>query len=167
VKDKDDGTFVNMQEVIKNTVDSLEADKFCKIRLKNGEMPVKINKTQIEQVLLNLIGNAIKHCDKPVPEIEVSCEIQENVLHLNVRDNGPGIDEKYHDKVFVIFQTLRARDEFESTGIGLSIVKRLVDDVGGKIGIISQSGNGTTFWLHWPVEHPEEKQTNYKIAALF
>jgi len=67
-----------------------------------------------------------------------------------IKDNGPGIDKRFHEKVFVIFQTLKARDEFESTGIGLSIVKKIVEEAGGSIRIESTPGEGAAFYFTVP-----------------
>jgi signal transduction histidine kinase len=66
-----------------------------------------------------------------------------------VTDNGPGIDPRYHDKVFGLFQTLEARDKVESTGIGLTIVKKIIEEQGGKIWIESEVGNGASFNFTW------------------
>ena len=93
------------------------------------------------------IGNAIKHNDKPKIEISVECNDKNKFWEFSINDNGPGIDTRYHEKIFVIFQTLKARDEFESTGIGLAIVKKIIEDVGGNIWVESSPGNGASFKL--------------------
>ena len=69
-------------------------------------------------------------------------------------DNGAGIDKEFHEKIFVIFQTLQARDTYESTGVGLAIVKKLVEDKGGKVWVESTSNEGTKFYFNWPKEVP-------------
>ena len=74
-----------------------------------------------------------------------------------VKDNGPGIDPRYHDKIFEIFQTLQARDEFESTGVGLSLVKKIIEIYGGKIWVDSELGNGSSFFFIWPKSRSTEK----------
>ena len=70
-----------------------------------------------------------------------------------VKDDGPGIEPEYHEKIFEIFQTLKSRDEFESTGIGLSIVKKIVEFQGGRITVDSALGAGATFYFTWPKYH--------------
>ena len=87
-------------------------------------------------------------------------EAHENGWTFSVKDNGPGIDPKFHEKVFVIFQTLNRRDDVESTGVGLAIVKKIVEDEGGKIWIESEPGKGADFKFFWP------KVKKVKEAAL-
>ena len=141
---------VRIFEMIQNTIDMLNATSFCKINL-NENLRIETSATKLQQVFLNLIDNAIRHNNKSLISVCISVDFYEDHLHCIVADNGPGIEEKFHDKVFVIFQTLKARDEFESTGIGLSIVKRIIDDCGGKIWIQSEKDQGCAFHFTWPV----------------
>ena len=83
-----------------------------------------------------------------------------NFWRFSVSDNGPGIDEKYHDKIFQIFQTLKPRDEVECTGIGLSIVKKIINSYNGRIWLNSKVGEGTTFHFTIPNESPKEEENN-------
>ncbi|MEY4519791.1 MAG: hypothetical protein RLZZ499_2391 [Cyanobacteriota bacterium] len=76
-------------------------------------------------------------------------EEQEQFYQFGVQDDGIGIDPQYHERIFTIFQTLQARDSIESTGIGLSIVKKIVESQGGKIWVESQLGQGATFYFTW------------------
>lgn len=105
---------------------------------------------RIQQIFANLIGNAIKFMDKPWGIITIGCEEAGSDWRFSVSDNGPGICAQYHDKIFQIFQTLHSRDEFESTGIGLTIVKKIVESYGGKIWIESIMGQGSTFYFTLP-----------------
>jgi signal transduction histidine kinase len=141
--------LVNIYDLIRNTADMLNASENCHLSI-SSDLSVKTGSIKLQQLFLNLIDNAIKHNDKINPQIEITVNQYEEYLHCTVKDNGPGIEEKFHEKIFVIFQTLKARDEFESTGIGLSIVKRIVDDAGGKIWIHSEKGKGTEFHFTWP-----------------
>jgi two-component system sensor kinase FixL len=86
------------------------------------------------------------------PKIDVSCVPRKNYWKFTVSDNGPGIEERYRDKVFQIFQTLNPRDEIESTGVGLSIVKKIVENLGGSIWITSEPGQGASFHFTTPRE---------------
>ena len=98
------------------------------------EMPtLNLDRTRMQQVFENLIGNAIKHMDKSPGEIHIGCQDRGNCWQFSVGDNGPGIEEKYFERIFTIFQTLKPRDEFESTGVGLTIVKKIIDIYGGEI----------------------------------
>ncbi len=101
------------------------------------------------QVFTNLISNAIKYHPYNSGNIAISVTEQDEFYEFAVADDGLGIDPKYHDRIFGIFQTLQARDVIESTGIGLSIVKKIVEDRGGKIRIESQLGEGATFYFTW------------------
>ena len=99
------------------------------------------------QVFSNLIGNAVKHNDKKEIEVNIACVEQADDWLFYVKDNGPGIEEQFHEKVFQIFQTLKTKDEMNSTGIGLSVVKKIIDNVGGKIWIESKTGKGCMFFF--------------------
>ncbi|MEK6559248.1 MAG: ATP-binding protein, partial [Planctomycetota bacterium] len=98
----------------------------------------------------NLISNAVKYMDKPEGEIKIECSKEGNYWKFAVADNGPGIEEKYFEKIFQIFQTLKPRDEVESTGIGLSIVKKIVEMYGGKVWVESKVDCGSTFYFTLP-----------------
>ena len=99
---------------------------------------------------MNIINNAIRYNDKEDIQVDISVEDKINDWQFNISDNGPGIEPKYHDKIFVIFQTLNARDEVESRGVGLAIVKKLIEDEGGKIWVESDAGLGCKFCFTWP-----------------
>ena len=104
----------------------------------------------MEQVFETLVTNAIKYMDKPEGKITIKCTSQNGQWKFGVTDNGPGIEEKYFEKIFQIFQTLAPRDEIESTGVGLSLVKKIVEMYGGKIWVESKVGAGSTFYFTWP-----------------
>jgi PAS domain S-box-containing protein len=104
----------------------------------------------LRQVLMNLMDNAIKY--HPTPEtglLKIAVQELEEYYEFAVSDNGEGISPEFHQKVFTIFQTLQARDRCESTGVGLAIVKKIVETEGGKIGIKSDIGKGSTFYFTW------------------
>ncbi len=111
---------------------------------------IKAEKIRLEQVFSNLISNAIKYNDKENPEIKISFEDKGDEYMFCVKDNGPGIEKQYLDKIFLIFQTLKERDAFESTGVGLAIVKKIVEDNNGKINVDSELGKGSAFYFTWP-----------------
>jgi signal transduction histidine kinase len=106
----------------------------------------------LEVVLRNLISNAIKHHSKSTGAIRVQSTIQEDRLQVAVHDDGPGIAEEYQERIFGMFQTLRPRDEIESSGIGLAVVKKTIESLGGAIWLESQPGQGATFHFSWPLE---------------
>ncbi|GAK54017.1 multi-sensor signal transduction histidine kinase [Candidatus Moduliflexus flocculans] len=116
-----------------------------------GEFPVvRYNMTRMTQIFQNLIGNAIKFIDKPEGIITISCQNHGDSWLFRVTDNGPGIEARHYERIFKIFQTLTARDQFESTGIGLAVVKKIVELYGGKIWVESIVGEGSTFLFTLP-----------------
>ena len=107
---------------------------------------------QITQVFQNLIGNALKFRGTMPPKIHVSAKQLDDTWQISVQDNGIGIDPKYADKIFVIFQRLHTREEYPGTGIGLALCKRIVERHGGEIGFQSEVAKGTKFYFTFPVE---------------
>jgi signal transduction histidine kinase len=99
----------------------------------------------MHQVFSNLISNAVKYNDKPIGKIECTYLSLPDFHQFTIKDNGPGIPEKYQEKVFGVFQTILARDVKESTGIGLSIVKKIIEGKSGKIHIESDGIYGARF----------------------
>jgi PAS domain S-box-containing protein len=107
-------------------------------------------KIALGQILQNLISNGIKYNDKKEILITIGWTDLETAVEFFVHDNGPGISPEFHERIFVIFQTLQARDEVESTGVGLAIVKKILDEKGGSIKVESALGQGSTFRFLWP-----------------
>jgi PAS domain S-box-containing protein len=141
---------IDLNALINDLIKTLAPDKYIKIIIEN-KLPVIIaEKIRIEQIFQNLISNAIIFMDKTKGIIKISCKEDDACWHFCVADNGPGIDKKYHEKVFQIFQTLNPRDQHESTGIGLTIVKKIVELYGGKIWIESEIGKGAAFYFTLP-----------------
>jgi signal transduction histidine kinase len=113
-------------------------------------------KTHIIQILQNLLGNAVKYIDKRQGHIKIGCVEQRDVWTFSVADNGPGIEVRYFEKIFEISQTLVPRDGVESTGIGLSIVKKLVELNNGRVWVESEVGKGSTFYFTLPRQEQEK-----------
>lgn len=112
---------------------------------------IKTYKTGITQVFHSLLDNAIKYSKKEeAPNIKITCKEEKDKWTFAVKDNGIGIDPKFYSKIFIIFQRLHNREEYEGTGIGLSIVKRHIDFLGGKIWVESELEKGTTFYFEIP-----------------
>jgi PAS domain S-box-containing protein len=115
------------------------------------DMPVlRTHRVAIRVVLENLIVNALKHHDRGEGRVAVAMRLADGMAEFRVSDDGPGIPERFHDRIFVIFQTLASRDEVESSGIGLAIVKRRIEGHGGRIRVESAPpARGTTFVFTW------------------
>ncbi len=116
-----------------------------------GELPtVNVEATRIRQVFQNLIDNAVKFMDKPQGEIQIGCLPDEALWCFYVRDNGCGIPAEHFDRIFQLFQTLQPKDQQESTGVGLALTKRIIEQYGGKIWVKSTVSVGTTFFFTLP-----------------
>ena len=140
---------VVVAQLIAEIIDSLAPPEEFTIEI-IGQMPTLVTeKIPLQQVFSNLISNAIKHHNRLDGKVTISIQEQEEFYEFTVADDGKGIAEEYHDKVFAIFQTLESRDKRENTGIGLAIVKRIVEEIGGAITLESQVGKGTTFRFTW------------------
>lgn len=122
------------------TFDGREKSPIIKIKNEGGE--IKCNKAQLYQVCSNLIDNAIKYSDKEIPEVHVSYKITKLKFELIIEDNGPGIPDEFKTKVLELFQTLNDRKKEDSTGIGLSIVNKIVTKNGGTLEILDSSELG-------------------------
>ncbi|MDQ3047775.1 MAG: ATP-binding protein [Bacteroidota bacterium] len=117
----------------------------------NGKLSIlTTEKLHIEQVFSNLLSNAVKYNRTAQPQITITSEEQPEYYKFTVEDNGPGIEKEYFEKIFIIFQTLQERDAFESTGVGLAIVKKIVEDYKGTINVESEIGKGSKFIFTWP-----------------
>ncbi|HEX8408963.1 MAG TPA: ATP-binding protein [Thermoanaerobaculia bacterium] len=147
---------VETGKLVDEVVDLLAPPPSVRIEIA-PDLPVLITeKLPLQQVLQNLIGNAIKYTRRPDAHIRVSAADAGDMIEFAVADNGPGIPAEYHERIFGLFQTLEARDKVEATGIGLSIVQKTVDSRGGRIRIESEGGSGTTFRFTWPKAAQEE-----------
>lgn len=139
---------VYVQELVETIVDSIVPRNFD---VKLESLPtITTEKIRIEQVFSNLISNAVKYSKNSSGQIKISCKELPDTFEFRVDDNGIGIDPQFHEKIFVIFQTLRDKNSVESTGIGLSIVKKILDEQHGVIKVDSSLGNGSSFIFTWP-----------------
>ncbi len=147
---KTESETVSVENLLKEMIDSIDPPAGFTIEI-GPEMPIlNTPRLLLQQVFSNLISNAIKHHHRTDGKITISVKDQENFYEFMVADDGPGISAQYHEKVFIIFQTLQARDHIENTGIGLSLVKKIVENEGGTIWLNSQEGEGTTIHFTWP-----------------
>lgn len=135
---------VDLNELVAETIDLLAPPPHVKVRA--GPLPtLNIERTRAQQLFQNLIGNAIQYMDKPNGEIFVDGVHEGPFWHFRVRDNGPGIEPRHWDRIFLMFQSLAPRDRTESTGIGLSLVKKIVETHGGRVWVESKIHIGSIF----------------------
>jgi len=146
-KEKD----INLHSLVEEVIILLDPPPTIKIIIEN-QLPECIgDPTRMGQLFQNLIDNAIKYMDKPQGLIKIGCRKDAGFWEFYVSDNGPGIEEIYFERIFQIFQRLVARDDMEGTGVGLSLVKRIVKIYGGDIWLTSNPGEGTTFYFTLPM----------------
>ncbi len=141
---------VDLNQLLVDVVDLLAPPPRFRITVAPALPTVQIEPTRIQQVFHNLISNAIKYMDKPDGVIEIGCEDDGSHWRFSVRDNGPGIETRHFERIFQLFQTLASRDRVESTGVGLALVKKIVEMYHGQIWLESAMGAGTTFWFTLP-----------------
>ena len=140
---------IDVGNLVKEVVDSLSPPPEFSIFIAADLPTIKTEVVLLRQIFSNLIDNAIKYHPQQSGKITISAQNKNDFYEFAVSDDGQGIDPQYHERIFTIFQTLQARDIFESTGIGLSIVKKIVEDRGGMVRIESKLGEGSTFFFTW------------------
>lgn len=140
----------DLGQVVTDLISILSPPESIEVKVVN-ELPfVFANTTQLTQVYENLISNAIKYMDKKEGMIEIGTEQKMNEFVFYVKDNGPGIPSKYHQKIFEMFQTLNKDKKIDSTGIGLAVARKIVNKMGGKLWVESENGQGSTFRFTLP-----------------
>jgi len=156
---------VNLNELVKDVIEMVVPPSHITITVENKLPTIVSEPTRIAQVFQNLLSNAIKYMDKPKGIIKIICSEENKFWKFGVVDNGLGIEEKHFERIFQIFQTLSSHGGTDSTGIGLTVVKKIVETYGGKIWVESKLGVGSTFYFTLPkhetkVTEDEKLQTN-------
>lgn len=138
------------REVMLDIVDDL-GSSLNKIDIPDESFHIEGEQLRFYQILSNLVSNSIKHHHSPGDAmVEIKGETKGPFYQFTIIDNGPGIDSRFHSKIFELFQTLKPKDEVESTGMGLTMVKKIVESKGGKIWLTSVPGKGSKFSFTWP-----------------
>ncbi|MGI2172003.1 PAS domain-containing sensor histidine kinase [Shewanella sp. MF05960] len=143
---------VDIKDVVENVFDLCNTQNSFSLVFNSTVESITTASVPLEQVLRNLINNAIKHHDSGQGTVWVSVVANERFYTVSVSDDGPGIPEQYSEKVFTMFTTLKPRDEVEGSGMGLAIVKKIVLAMGGDIQLESVQGKGANFNFTWPVD---------------
>jgi len=152
---KEEKVKVDIKKLIPDVIDMVAPPKNISVTVEDVMPVIECEETRIMQVFQNLLSNAIKYMDKEQGQINVGCTEEDGLWRFSVCDNGPGIEEKHFEKIFQMFQTLSSRDEYESTGVGLTVVKKIVELYGGSIWVESKVGEGSTFFFTFPKQESE------------
>ncbi len=152
---KENKQETNLNILVSDAITMINPPDDIVITVEDKLPTILCEKTRMEQVFQNLMSNAVRYMDKPKGQITIGCSEESGYWKFYVADNGPGIEARYYDNIFQIFQTLKPRDEVESTGVCLSIVKKIVELQGGEIWVESQVGAGSTFFFTVPKEENE------------
>lgn len=141
---------VNVDSLIKEILEIPGMGNEVDVEIQPGLPVIQTDLIKLKQVFLNLISNAIKHNKSPKKKLVISSKKKGNFYEFKVADNGPGVEPKYHEKIFQMFETLRPKSENDNTGVGLPIVKKLVEEANGSIKVESVEGGGAAFVFLWP-----------------
>ncbi len=150
-----DKSLVDLNTLVSTTIELLSPPDTMKIHIDNRLPTIFCEETKIGQVFQNLIGNGIKYIDKPVGEIHISSKQENNHYLFIISDNGPGIPEEFYEQIFQIFNKVNKNENIDSSGVGLSIVKKIIEQHGGKIWVDSKIAEGSRFLFTLPI-HSEE-----------
>lgn len=143
---------VDLNILIGEVIDTIGPRENIEVVIENELPVVNFEPIRIKQIFQNLLGNAVKYIDKPKGCIRIGCIVDGDLWKFSVSDNGPGIEERNFERIFKIFQTLIPQEQFENTGVGLTVVKKIVELYGGKIWLESELTKGTTFFFTLPKE---------------
>ena len=143
---------VQPRELVIDAIDLLSPPETFQLSVEIDIAELSAQKLLLQQVFTNLISNAIKYHHRPDGHVSIQAEDCGDRVAFTVIDDGPGIPKEHHEHIFGVFQTLASRDNVESTGIGLSIVKKIVEQQGGTISVRSALGEGSQFRFTWPKE---------------
>ena len=143
-------SLIDVKALLEEIFDSLDLQEGKHYTLRSRFPTLEFQPARLKQVFQNLISNAFKHNDNEHPQVSISCRSDEAEWTFSVQDNGAGIDEKHHSRIFQPFQCLNARPENGSTGLGLSIMKKIIETNDGRIALDSVVGQGSTFSFSLP-----------------
>jgi len=150
--------IINGKTLMDNILGLLAPPKGFTVKVIRSFADIDVPRMPLQQILMNLISNAIKHHDKTEGCIKVTVEDDGAMYTFAVEDDGPGISAQFHEQVFKMFQTLKPRDQVEGSGMGLAMVRKNVEVFGGTIKLESAEGKGSVFRFTWPKhQHLERK----------
>jgi light-regulated signal transduction histidine kinase (bacteriophytochrome) len=159
---------VDCTMVVRSVLDSLDlvlAEAQATVTHDDPLPVVLANRTLLEMLFQNLVGNAVKYRSEEPPRIHIAVGQLDGQWRFAVTDNGIGLDMAYAERIFQVFQRLHPRDRYEGTGIGLAVCQRIVEFCGGRIGVDSAPGAGSTFWFTLPAARPDPTQEKAHAVA--
>jgi signal transduction histidine kinase len=156
---------LSLADVVTEAIDLVNVPEACTVSV-TGTMPsLTSRRVPLRQVIQNLISNAVKYNDKDRGEVVFSVDdVDDDFVEFSVSDNGPGIAPEYHEKIFSLFTTLQSRDDVESSGMGLAIVRKVIKSKRGSITLDSAEGRGSRFTVRWPLT-PADEDTHISDIA--
>jgi GAF domain-containing protein/CheY-like chemotaxis protein/two-component sensor histidine kinase len=141
---------VPVDKLLVEVIELSSAPAGARVEVAPGMPRLETERVPLQQVFMNLVNNGLKHAKKADPRLTVSVKDAGDMYEFSVSDDGPGIAPEYHERIWGIFQTLEPRDTVEGTGVGLSVVKKIVESKGGRVRVDSKEGAGATFSFTWP-----------------
>jgi len=154
---------VNLNDFVPEIISMVAPPENITVTIEEELPVIECEEIHIMQIFQNLLSNAIKYMDKPQGHIQVGCVEQDGFWKFSVADNGPGIDERYFERIFKIFQALPTSPDFQGTGVGLTVAKKLIELYNGKVWVESKVGEGSTFFFTLPKQ--EIEASNEKLEA--
>ena len=149
--DEKDAEMINGDALMENIVTLLSPPEGFNVQVGAGFASSQLRRMPLQQILMNLVSNAIKHHDKKTGCIQVSVKDCGTMYKFAVKDDGPGIPARFHEQVFKMFHTLKSRDQVKGSGMGLAMVRKHVEAFGGTLALQSSEGKGSVFSFTWPI----------------
>jgi signal transduction histidine kinase len=156
--DQRSGEIINGSVLMNNILELLSPPKGFMVKVSASFADIDVPRMPLQQILMNLISNAIKHHDRTEGCIKVTVEDEGAMYAFAVEDDGPGIPAQFHEQVFKMFQTLKPRDRVEGSGMGLAMVRKNVEVFGGTVKLESAEGKGSIFRFTWPKIQQRERK---------
>ncbi len=156
-------TKVDLDKFVPEVIKMADPPEHIEVIVENKLPLIQCRETHMMQLFQNLLSNAIRYMDKPKGMIKIGCLEEENFWKFNITDNGAGIEEKHFERIFKMFQVVSADEESGSTGVGLTVAKKIVELYGGKIWVESKVGQGSTFFFTFPKQ--EQEITNESLQT--
>lgn len=151
-RDEEAAEDVDLGELLEEIVEAVDPPEGFEVAADGALPTIRAQRVRLQQVLQNLVHNAVMHHDGRRGTVQVRAlgAGREGFVRIEVADDGPGIAKEHHDRIFEIFQTVAPKDEAEGTGVGLALVKKVVEAEGGEVTVESAPGEGSTFAFTWP-----------------